>query len=95
MTLNGGKYGLSIQEFGLLSSEICRDPNDYSKPFRLSKKLDTDPYCYNAVSVKQVSKLVSPFTAITTENWDKAVISSAIISDEDIKDTPMEKIMMG
>lgn len=94
MALNGGSYNISAQEFGILCSEICRDPSDLSKPFRLCKKLDKDPYSYTPVSVKQVSKLISPFTAITTENWDKAVISSAIIKDEDIKDTPMEKIMM-
>lgn len=94
MRLNGSDYGITAQEFGLLYSEICRSPHDYSVPFRLTKDLDKDPYCYVPVSAKQISKLVSPFTAITTENWDKAVISSAIIDDKDIKDTPMEKIMM-
>ena len=94
MKINGSSYGVSNQVFGLLCSEICRDPDDYSKPFRLSKKLDKDPYCYNPVSIKQISKLISPFTSITTENWDKAVISAAIIDEKDIKYTPMEKIMM-
>lgn len=94
MKLNGGSYGLSAQNFGILYSETCRDPDDISKPFRLSKKLDKDPYSYESISVKQVSKLVSPFTSITTENWDKAVISAAIIDDKDIKDTPMERIMI-
>lgn len=94
MSLNGGKYPLSIQEFGLLYAEICRSPHDYSKPFRLTKDLDKDPYSYRSISIKEVSKLISPFTAITTENWDKAVINAAIIDDKDIKDTPMERIMM-
>lgn len=92
--LNGSSYGITAQEFGLLYSEVCRSKNDYSVPFRLTKDLDKDPYSYTSISVKQISKLVSPFTAITTENWDKAVISASIIKDEDIKDTPMERIMM-
>lgn len=94
MRLNGNSYGLTAQEFGLLYSEICRSKKDISVPFRQTKELDKDPYAYKSISVKEVSKLTSPFTAIVTENWDKAVISSAIISDEDIKDTPMERIMM-
>lgn len=94
MTINGGKYPLSMQEFGLLYAEICRSPHDYSKPFRLTKDLDKDPYSYRCVSIKDVSNLVSPFTAITTENWDKSVISAATIDEKDIKDTPMERIMM-
>lgn len=92
--LNGASYGLTAQEFGLLYSETCRSKSDISKPFRLTKDLDKDPYSYDSVSIKQVSKLISPFTAITTENWDKAVISASIIKDEDIKDTPMERIMI-
>lgn len=95
MTINGGKYPLSMQEFGLLYAEICRSPHDLSKAFRLTKDLDKDPYSYKSISIKEVSKLISPFTAITTENWDKAVINAAIIDEKDIKDTPMEKIMMG
>lgn len=94
IALNGASYGITAQEFGLLYSEICRSKDDYSVPFRLTKDLDKDPYSYNSVSIKQISKLISPFTAITTENWDKAVISAAIIKDDDIKDTPMERIMI-
>lgn len=94
MRLNGSDYGITAQEFGILYSEICRSPHDYSVPFRLTKDLDKDPYSYVSVSAKQISKLVSPFTSITTENWDKAVISSAIIDEKDIKDTPMERIMI-
>ena len=92
--LNGSSYSITAQEFGLLYSEICRSKHDLSKPFRLTKDLDKDPYSYTSISVKDIANLVSPFTAITTENWDKSVISAAIIKDEDIKDTPMERIMM-
>lgn len=94
IALNGASYGITAQEFGLLYSEVCRSKNDYSVPFRLTKDLDKDPYSYTSISVKDIAKLISPFTAITTENWDKAVISASIIDDKDIKDTPMEKIMM-
>lgn len=94
MKLNGAGYGITAQEFGVLYSEICRSPHDYSVPFRLSKDFDKDPYSYVSVSAKQIPNIVSPFTAITTENWDRSVISAAIIDDKDIKDTPMERIMI-
>lgn len=94
MELNGSSYNLTAQEFGVLFSEICRSQKDINIPFRLTKDLDKDPYAYSSISVKDISKRVSPFTAITTENWDKAVINAAIIDDKDIKGTPMERIMM-
>ena len=50
---------------------------------------------YIPISIKEVSKVISPFTSIVTENWDEAVISAGLIEDKDIKNTPMEKIMMG
>lgn len=94
MVLNGSSYGITAQEFGLLYSEICRSQKDLGVPFRLTKTLDKDPYAYTSISVKDISKIISPFTSITTENWDKAVINAAIIDEKDIKDTPMEKIMI-
>lgn len=95
MALNGGKYGITPQEFGVVISELCRDPSNLSKPYRLSKSIDNSMIDYIPISIKEIAKVISPFTAIVTENWDEAVISAGLIEDKDIKDTPMEKIMMG
>lgn len=95
MGLNGGSFGLSEQEFGIVVSELCRDPNDISRPFRLSKAIDNDMCSYTPISIKQIAKIISPFTAITTENWDEAVVNAATIEEKDIISTPMEKIMTG
>lgn len=95
MAVNGGDYGITPQEFGLLVSEQCRDPENIRKPYRLSKAIDSSMVAYDVVSIKEMAKLISPFTAIVSENWDEAVISAGLIPDKDIKDTPMEKIMMG
>ena len=83
MQLNGKSYPISAQEFGVLYAEECRSKEDRTVPFRLTKALDKDPYAYDSISVKEIPKLVSPFTAITTENWDKAVINAAIIDPKD------------
>lgn len=95
MSVNGGSYGITPQEFGLLISELCRDPSNLSRPYRLSKAIDSSMIDYVPISIKEVSKVISPFTSIVTENWDEAVISAGLIEDKDIKNTPMEKIMMG
>lgn len=95
MNLNGESFGMTMQEFGLLVSEFCRDPHDISKPFRLSADLDKDPYNYDVVSIKELAKLVSPFTSIVTENWNEAIVNGSLIDDKDIISTPMERIMTG
>lgn len=95
MALNGGSFGLSQQSFGLLVSELCRDPNDLSKPFRLSKMLDKDKTAYVPVSIKAIAKLISPFTSVVTENWDEAVVNASIIDSDKAIDAPMEPIMTG
>jgi hypothetical protein len=90
MRLNGGNFGMTSQQFGFLVSEICRDPKDLSKPFRLSKSKDM--YGYKCINIRQVPKFVSPYTAITSENWDEAVVS-AVLNDK-TAEVPQEKIIM-
>lgn len=96
MELNGGSFGLSQQSFGQLVAELCRDPEDLSRPYRLSKAYARgDMYSYVPVSIKAVAKLVSPFTSLVTENWDEAVVNASIIGDTESVPTPMEPIMTG
>lgn len=95
MRLNGSDYGINAQKFGIIVSKLCRDPNDINKPYRLSKAIDKSMVDYVTISVKDISKLVSPFTSVVSQNWDEAVVSASIIDPKDIKDTPMERVMTG
>ena len=89
--LNGFNYGVNDQMFGILMSEICRDPRDERVPFRLSGIKDMN--AYKPISIKMVPKYVSPFASITSENWDQAVVNA--ILDKPGKRSPMEPILMG
>lgn len=88
--LNGSSYGLSLQLFGIIISEMCRDKNDIYKPFRLSKNNNMNDY--KAISIKDVPKLISPHSSITSENWDEAVVNAIITKN--MKSSPMEKLLM-
>lgn len=87
---NGSSFGISAQMFGILISELCRSTKDESVPFRLAK--ETDMHKYKSVSIKMVPKYISAFTALTSENWDDAVINSIINKNK--VESPMEKILM-
>lgn len=89
--LNGFKFGVTTQMFGVIMSEICRSKTDDSVPFRLSK--DTNMNNYSTISIKMVPKYVSPFASITSENWDDAVVNA--ILEKPGKKSPMEGILMG
>lgn len=91
--LSGNSYGLSNQLFGVLVSELCRDPKDINKPFRLSSALDEDPYSYINISIKDVPKLVSPFSSLTSENFDEAVVGA--IMNKNNESVPLERVLMG
>ena len=83
----------------LLYSKICRDPNDINVPFRLSKAIDESMINYKPISIKRAAKLISPFTAITSENIDEAIMSAVIMSDNEEsgkskhKSSPLERIL--
>lgn len=93
MTINGSSYNLPASLFGLLISGLCRDPKDINKPFRLGNTIDTNPYAYESISVKDVPKLVSPFTSLTSENFDKAVVGA--IQNKNNEYSPLERVLMG
>lgn len=88
--LNGFNYKVSGQLFGILISELYRDPKDLSKPFRLSDM--TDMTGYQAISILKIPKYTSPYTAITSENADEAI--AAAITTKGKTDSPLEKVMM-
>lgn len=91
--LNGLNYGLNIQLICLLISRICRDPNDVSKMFCNTDMKDMKKY--TEISIKAVPKYISPYQAITSENFDEAVRASVLMKDEvdSTPISPLEKIV--
>lgn len=74
MQINGNKYGLNAQLFGILVAELYRSKADKSKLFRNSDIKDyTD---YQTMTVFEAPKNMSPYTSITSQNWDEAVVSA-------------------
>ncbi|MGN1394773.1 MAG: hypothetical protein ACI4V7_12215 [Succinivibrionaceae bacterium] len=89
--LTGNGYNVSAQLIGVIFSELCRSSKDSSIPFRLSKSNDmTD---YRTCSIKEIPRGISPFTALTSECWDDALMSSITVGETG-NHSPMEKIMM-
>lgn len=97
MALNGKGYGLNMQMFGLMISELCRDPNDLSKPFRLSSLAKSGKMIgYKQISITQIPKFISPYTALTSENWDDSLMAAVKMSAEgNDRVTPLEKVVTG
>ena len=93
--LNGASYKINAQKFGIIVSKLCRDPSDINRPYRLSKAIENSMVDYITISIKDIAKIVSPFTSIVSQNWDEALVSACIMDEKDIQDTPMERIMTG
>lgn len=94
MLLNGKNYGLNMQMFGIMISELCRDAKDVSKPFRLSKY--TDYNSYRQISIVDIPKFISPYTSLTSQNWDESLMAAVEMSKEgNNKVTPLEKVVTG
>ena len=48
------------------------------------------------IDIRMVPKFISPYTAITSENWDEGVRASIMLSekpDKDIPFSPLEKVV--
>lgn len=84
MGLNSGAYAAHSQAMGLLYSKLCRDPSDVSRPFRLSKYMDSGKMTgYTSISIKDAAKYVSPFVSFTSENLDESIMSAVLLSNKE------------
>lgn len=94
MELNGNSYGTNMQFFGIMISEVFRDPHDISKPFRYSNT--TDMTNYQHVGVKTVANFVSPYVSLASENIDESIIASVLLSDKpdsELGHSPLERVL--
>jgi hypothetical protein len=90
--LNGFSYNLNIQLFGVLISRLCRDANNIEKMFCETDMKDMTKY--KMIDIRMVPKFISPYTAITSENWDEAVRAAILMKDnENTPVSPLEKVM--
>lgn len=88
--LNGSSYGMTLQMFGIIIGEMCKDPTNPAKAFRHTKFKDQMEY--RAISIKDLPKYISPNSSICSENWDLGVVG-AIMNPTDMN-SPMEKLLM-
>lgn len=88
--LGGAGYDVSLQIIGVVISECARCDKDFSIPYRLGGSKDLN--AYRMVNIRDIPREVSPFTAFTSETWDKALMSSMIVGNN--SESPLEKIMM-
>lgn len=96
MNANGNSYGVSNQLFGVLQTEIYRDPDNTSKPYRLSSaKKKKDWTNYINVSIKDAPNYISPYVSITSEYFDDSVLQAMMMDDNNIKSSPLEKVLTG
>ena len=91
--LNGLSYGLNIQLFGILIAAICRDPKDFTRKFCETDMKDM--HNYTPINIKMVPKYISPYTALTSENWDEAVRAAVLMkgNSENTPESPLEKVL--
>ena len=89
MKLNGESYNVPLQLWGVIVSECCRSRHDHNTPFRLSGSKDM--FDYESISVKNVSKMVSAFSAFQSENFDDSVIHA--MTNSKAVDSPLEKVL--
>ncbi len=91
--LNGVDYGMNLQLFGLIWSEICRDPEDISKPFCMSGSKDMN--AYKPVSIKLLPNYISPYVSLASEQLDESIRAAIVMDEKDYQDTPLERIVTG
>lgn len=93
-TLNNKPFKISNQLLGILQSELCRDPDDHSKPFRLSKaKKNKEWDNYKNIPIKEIPNYISSYVSLTSENYDDSVIAATMMKKE--LSSPLEKVLVG
>ena len=87
--MTGNDYGLNMQLFGMLVSEAARDNSNREKLFRHTDMKDMT--AYQLLPVRDMPKYISPFTSITSENWDDAAVHAIV--NKNTTFSPLERLM--
>ena len=95
MNLSGSDYGVNAQMYGIIISEIFRDKDDTSIPFRNGKNIDNDMKAYKTISMTKTPNYIDPYVSITSQYWDESLMSAVLLSQKgEDKGSLLEKIMM-
>lgn len=99
MELNSGAYAVHSQSMGLMYSKICRDPDDISNLFRLSKAINKKMTGYKTISIKEAARYISPFASMIAENFDSSLLTAVMLSDDEKsgklkhRESPLERLI--
>lgn len=89
MRLSGNNYGITMQQAGIVISELYRSATNMNIPFCQSNT--NDMLAYKTMAATSVPKRISPYVSITSENWDEGVVGA--IMTKDGKYSPLEKVL--
>lgn len=90
--LNDFSYNLNVQLFAILIASLCRDKSDISKRFNETDMKNMNDY--KLIDIRTVPKYISPYTAITSENWDESVRAAVLMKDKkNTPESPLEKVV--
>ncbi|MBQ8130978.1 MAG: hypothetical protein IJ193_00640 [Bacilli bacterium] len=88
---NGKSYGITLQLFGIIVSEICRSSTDESKPFRLSGS--NDMHNYRSIPITSIPRIISAYSAITSNNFNQAMVYASLNKKQ--IESPLERVLTG
>jgi hypothetical protein len=95
MELNATSLRMQCNILEAMIAESCRNKNNFDETFRelLAKKPDTPDIDYKMVSIKDIAMINSTFTAISSEDINRAILTSVNKSRTDgtEKESPVEK----
>ena len=91
MAANGNSYGVNLQIFGIMISELCRSKSDINVPFRLSG--NADMHAYKSLSVKNIPKYISAYSSLGSDDFTYSLIAATMNKNQ--VGSPLEKVMMG
>lgn len=92
--LNDFSYGVNYQMLGILLGDLAYSDKNPDKLYRHTDM--KDPYGYELMSIKAKPKRLSPYTALTSENWDEGIRASVLLSElpeDQIPYSPIEKVI--
>jgi hypothetical protein len=96
MELNSSSLGVNFIILHLIISEIYRQKNDITKPFRFSYKADkVNELDYMPINLVDIPRVSSTFTALSFQDMDFAIISSVNKYRNNVADveSPVEKVI--
>ena len=91
ISYNDNDYDISLQLFGIVIGELCRSTKDISKPFRLTGS--TNMHDYKSISIIDIARLVSPYSAISSNNFNQALVYASVNKNKIT--SPLERVLTG